>query len=88
MTNIEFIVLPELNGASRLGASCPRGGLPGISAYVAVPRVRSTVAFAGLPQQEDSVQTLLGQTKIHNYMTGAPAVGEGASGPPPYREPV
>ena len=82
------LLLPELNWASRLGASCPRVVLPGISAHVAVPRVRITVAFAGLPQQEDSVRTLLGQTDIHNYMTGAPAVGEGASGPPPYREPA
>ena len=53
----------------------------------AVPRVRATAAFV-VPQQKDSVQTLLGQTNIHNYMTGATAVGEGASGPPRDREPV
>jgi hypothetical protein len=53
----------------------------------AVPRVRAKVAFVAPPQQ-DSVATLLGQTNIHNYMTGVPAVGEGASGPPRDREPV
>jgi hypothetical protein len=54
----------------------------------AVPRVRGTVAFVAPPQQEDAVATLLGQTNIHNYMTGVTAVGEGASGPPREREPV
>ena len=94
MTNIKSALMPELNGAARLGASCPRGGFPGTSVRVAVPRVRITVAPAVLAQQKDSVRTLLGQmaplgqTNIHNYMTGASAVGEGASGPPPYREPV
>jgi hypothetical protein len=88
VTNIKSVSMPELNWASRLGASCPQAGFPGTSALVAVPRVRGRVAPAALPQQEDSVQTLLGQTNIHNYMTGASAVGEGASGPPPYREPV
>ena len=88
MTNIKSALIPELNWASLLGASCPRGGFPGTSVPVAVPRVRITVAPAALAQREDSVQTLLGQTNIHNYMTGVSAVGEGASGPPPYREPV
>ena len=88
MTNIKSAVLLELNGASRLGASYPRLGFLGTGVSVAVPHVRGRVAFAALPQQEDSVRTLLGQTNIHNYMTGAVAVGEGASGPPPYREPV
>jgi hypothetical protein len=93
VTNIKSIVLPDLNWASRLGASCPRVGLPGTSVSVAVSRVRGEIPFLALPQQapapqEDSVQTQLGQTNIHNYMTGASAVGEGASGPPPYREPV
>jgi len=48
----------------------------------AVPRLRGKAAFAALPQA-DVVATLLGQTNIHNYMTRAYAVGEGASGPPP-----
>jgi hypothetical protein len=103
---IKFDALPELNGASRLGASSPRAvtlpgtGLPaagrgtGPSTLVvhAVPRVRTRSAFVA-QQQKDAVATLLGQTNIHNYMihnymTGATAVGEGASGPPRDREPV
>ena len=106
MTNINSDVLPELNWASRLGASSLRSiGLPGTSvlgvstgtrpcaallattgAY-SVPRVRGKVAFVAPPQQ-DAVATLLGQTNIHNYMTGVSAVSEGASGPPRDREPV
>ena len=54
----------------------------------ALPRVRGKVAFVAPPTQQDSVQPLLGQTNTHNYMTRAYAVGEGASGPPPSREPV
>ncbi len=101
MTNINTHALPELKWASRLGASSPRViSLPGTSLPVAgrgtgpstvvlyaVPRVRATVAFV-VPQQKDAVRTLLGQMNIHNYMTGASAVGEGASGPPRDREPV
>jgi hypothetical protein len=99
---INFDALPERNGASRLGASClralslPGTGLPaaglgtGPSTLVvhAVPRVRARVAFVAPTQQKDAVATLLGQTNIHNYMTGASASGEGASGPPRDREPV
>jgi hypothetical protein len=54
----------------------------------AVPRVRGEVSLVALPQQKDVVPTQLGQTNIHNYMTRAYAAGEGASGPPPQREPV
>ena len=101
MTKINSDVLPELNWASRLGASSLRligltgTGLPGVSrgtgpcaallastAAHAVPRVRGEVSFVALPKQPDGVATLLGQTNIHNYMTRAYAVGEGASGPP------
>jgi hypothetical protein len=101
VTKINSDVLPELNWASRLGASSLRligltgTGLLGVSrgtgpcaarlagtgAY-AVPRVRGEVSFVALPKQPDGVTTLLGQTNIHNYMTRAYAVGEGASGPP------
>ena len=87
----------ELTGPSRLGASRPRAvSFPGISVPVAVrgtgpcavaahavPRVRGKAAFAAQPKQAGVVATLLGQTNIHNYMTRAYAVGEGASGPPP-----
>ncbi|MGH3184684.1 MAG: hypothetical protein ACRDOH_23690 [Streptosporangiaceae bacterium] len=88
MTNINSDVLPELNWASRLGASSLRltgltgaGLLANTGAY-AVPRVRAEVSFVDLPMQPDGVATLLGRTNIHNYMTRAYAVGEGASGPP------
>jgi hypothetical protein len=98
---INFDALPELNGASRLGASSPsavslpgtglpvggRGTGPSTLVVHAVPRVRARSASVAA-QQQDSVATLLGQTNIHNYMTGATAVGEGASGPPRDREPV
>ena len=106
MTNINSIALPELNWASRLGASCPRVGLlgtgvlgvgSGIKASAALPvyagphalpRVRGKAALVVSPLQQDAVTTLFGQTNVHNYMTGVSAAGEGASGPPPYREPV
>ena len=98
MTNINSAVLPELNGASRLGASSlPPVGFPGTSvpaarpcAFVAdaLPRVWGEVA-AMVPQaQRVAVTARLGQTNIHNYMTSVSAIGEGASGPPPNREPV
>jgi hypothetical protein len=94
VTKINSDVLPELNGTLRLGAS----SLPSVSylgtsvpaarpsGFVAgaLPRVRGKVAVM-VPQAQKAA---LGQTNIHNYMTGASAVGEGASGPPPYREPV
>ena len=101
MTNINPIALPELNWASRLGASCPRVGLLGTgvlgvssgiaasaAASHALSRVRGKVAVVFAPPQQDAGATLFGQTTVNNYMTGVPAVGEGASGPPPYREPV
>ena len=94
MTNIKLLALPELNGALRLGASSlPSVSFLGTSVPAtrpcafevdALPRVRGKVAVM-VPQAQ---QVALGQTNIHNYMTGATAVGEGASGPPPYREPV
>jgi len=106
VTNMISDVLPELNGASRLGASGVRGGvpgtdLPGISRGLAPsvvlplaavayprPRVRGKAALVVSPLQQDAVTTLFGQTNVHNYMTGVSAAGEGASGPPPDREPV
>jgi hypothetical protein len=91
----------ELSWASRQGASSLRPvGLRGTSmpiaahalAVHAVQRVRGKVAFVAPPTQQDVVSALLGsallgQTNIHNYMTRAYAVGEGASGPP-REEPV
>jgi hypothetical protein len=54
----------------------------------AVPRVRGKVAVATSPTRH-VIPALGDQTNTHNYMTGATAnAGEGASGPPPHREPV
>jgi hypothetical protein len=104
VTYINSDVLPELTWASRMGASSPRAiSFPGatvpaagcgtgpstaIAGPHAAPRVRGQVTFVAPPQLQDAVATLLGQTNIHNYMTGVTAVGEGASGPPREREPV
>ena len=96
VTNINSNVLPTLNGASRLGASwLPLVSFPGMSVpggpsvFVAdaLPRVRGKVAVL-VPQAQQAVAARLGQTNIHNYTTGVPAVGEGASGPPRDRQPV
>ena len=95
MTNINAAVLPELNGASRLGASYPRSSFPGTG----VPGVGSgTEPFAAVVRPvirfRDKAPltipaTQLGQTNNYNHMTSVVAVGEGASGPtqrPRYRE--
>ena len=92
MTNINSVIKPELNWASRLGASClPSASLPGTSlpaagpvsaAVPALPPVRHRVAVMTPRAQQVAVTTELdGQTNIHNYMTSIFTVGEGASGP-------
>ena len=98
MTYINSDVLPELNWASRLGASSlPSVSSLGTSMSAAGPftvaahplsRVRGKVAVLVPQAQQDAVTALLGQTNVHNYMTGVSATGEGASGPPRDREPV
>jgi hypothetical protein len=99
VTNINSAIKPELNWASRLGASC----LPSVSflgtsvpsagsvtaASSALPRVRGKVAVMAPRAQQVAVTVQLDdQTNVHNYMTGVTAVGEGASGPPRDRGPV
>ena len=94
MTNFYSDALSDPNWASRLGvSSLPSFGCPGTSVPAAgpfairvdaLPRVRGRVAVL-VPQAH---KVVVGQTNIHNYMTGATAVGEGASGPPREREPV
>jgi hypothetical protein len=70
------------------GTSVPVAGRCAAAPH-AVPRVRGKVASVTPPIGPDVVPTLIGQTNIHNYMTGVfAATGEGASGPPPHREPV
>jgi hypothetical protein len=83
---------------ARLGAFCPRSTFPGTSVPGAggtglavvvqsVPRVRDKAALA-FPVPQSAIAAQLGQFNNYNHMTSAYAVGEGASGPPPYREPV
>ena len=69
-------------------ASVARASVARAMVTHAVPRVRGEVSLVALPPRKDAVLAQLGQTNIHNYMTRAYAVGEGASGPPRKREPV
>ncbi len=94
MTNFYSDQMSDLSWASRLGvSSLPSGCFPGTSVPAAgpfgisvdaLPRVRGEVAVL-LPQAQKVAD---GQINIHNYMTGAAATGEGASGPPRDRGPV
>ena len=99
MTKINFDVLtPEL-GRARPGAFSPRsaflgtgvlgvgGGTEPCVVVRSVPRVRDMVALA-IPAPQSAFLAQLGQTNNYNHMTSVYVVGEGASGPPPYREPV
>ena len=99
MTNFYAVALPELNRASRLGASrLPSAGFQGTSvpaagpfgvASPALPRVRGKVAVMVPRAQKVAVTAQVdGQTNLHNYMTSIFTVGEGASGPPRARGPV
>ena len=83
---------------ARLGAFCPRSTFPGTSvpgaggtglavAVQSVPRVRDKAVLA-IPAPQSALTAQLGQINNYNHMTSVFAVGEGASGPPPYREPV
>jgi hypothetical protein len=94
VTNINSGVVPVMQwpsrpGASSLGASFPGTGVSGVGSGTGpwapaarpAPRVRDKVALT-VPAMQ------LGQTNIHNSMTSVVAVGEGASGPPPDREPA
>jgi hypothetical protein len=89
---------PSRPGASSLRASFPGADVLGVSSGTApcaavvrpAPRfVRDKVALdVPAPRQLAPSAQQVGQTNIHNYMTGVFAVGEGALGPPPDREPA
>ena len=79
----QAVSFPGISGPGATRGTGPCAALLNSAVAHAVPRPRGKAAFAALPQQADVVATLLGQTNIHNYMTRAYAVGEGASGPPP-----
>jgi hypothetical protein len=83
---------------ARLGAFCPRPAFPGTSvpgaggtgpavAVPSVPRARDKAVLA-IPVPQSALTAQLGQFNNYNHMTSVYAFGEGASGPPPYREPV
>jgi hypothetical protein len=94
VTYINSGFTPDPIWALRLGASSlPSIGCLGISVPAAepfaarvdaLPRVRGKVAVL-VPQAQ---KVAVGQTNIHNYMTGVFATGGGASGPPRDRGPV
>jgi len=72
-----------------LGTSVPGAGCGTAPSVVvrSVPRVRDRFGLV-IPAPQSAVAAQLGQTNNYNHMTSVYAVGEGASGPPPYREPV
>jgi hypothetical protein len=94
VTYIKSDSMSELSWALRLGASslpsigCLGTSVPAAEPFAApvdaLPRVRGKVAVLAPQAQKVTV----GQTNIHNYMTGATATGEGASGPPREKPPV
>jgi hypothetical protein len=99
VTDIKSDVLTAQSWRARLGAFSPRSSFPGTSVPGAgggtapcvvvrsVPRVRDKVALT-VPAPQAVLATQLGQTNNYIHMTSVFAVGEGASGPPPYREPA
>jgi hypothetical protein len=103
VTEINFTVLAAGDQQAepwraRLGAFSPRSAFPGTSVLGvggtgpsvvvrSVPRDRAKVAPA-FPVPQPAPMAQLGQTNNYNHMTCVLAIGEGASGPPPYREPA
>ena len=99
MTEINFDVLTPEHWRARPGAFSPRSAFPGTGALGvgggtgpcvvvrSVPRVRGTVSLA-VPAPLAGLMAQLGQPYNYIHMTSVVAVGEGASGPPPYREPA
>ena len=103
MTNINSGALPAALWPSRVGAFSLRSSSPGTGVLGAgigtgpcaaqvqsIPRVRGHVVFAIPVPPKAAPAVQLGQPNSDNYsdMTSVNAVGVGASGPPPYREPV
>jgi hypothetical protein len=83
----------NFNTQSPLGAFGPRPAFLGTGVLGAggakpsvvvrpVPRVRV------IPAPQAAPMAPFGQTNNYNHMTSVLAVGEGASGSPPYREPA
>ena len=99
MTKINFDVLTPETWHARPGAFSPRSAFPGTDVLGAgsgtgpcvvvrsVPRVRDRVVLP-IPVPQSALMAQLGQANNYNHMTSVFAVGEGASGPPPDREPA
>ena len=99
MNKINSDVLTPEHWRARPVAFSPRSAFPGTGVFSvgsgtgpcvvvrSLPRVRDRVVPA-FPVPQSAAQAQLGQTANYNHMTSLYAVGEGASGPPPYREPV
>jgi hypothetical protein len=98
VTKINFDVLTPEEWRARPGAFSPRSAFPGTGVLGAggtgpcvvaqsVPRVRDRVVLP-IPAPQSALTAQLGQANNYKHMTSVYAFGEGASGPPPYREPV
>ena len=99
MTNINSDVLTPEQWRARPGAFSPRSAFLGTGVLGAgcgaglpvvvrsVPRVQDRIVLP-VPVPQSAPMAQLGQPNNYNHMTSVYAVGEGASGPPPYREPV
>jgi len=99
VTKINSDVLTAESWRARLGAFSPRSSFPGTSvpgvgggtgpcaAVQSVPRVRGKVSLA-FPVPQAVLAAQLGQANNYIHMTSVYASGEGASGPPPDREPA
>ena len=79
-------------GVSGVGGGTVGGGIVGSGtapclAVRQVPRVPGKAALA-FPVPQSAAAAQLGHINNYNQMTSVYAVGEGASGPPPYREPA
>jgi hypothetical protein len=78
--------VPGAGGGTGLAGT----GLAGTGLAVVVrqvPRVRDKAGLA-TPVPQSALVAQLGQINNDNHMTSVYAVGEGASGPPPHREPA
>jgi len=92
VTKINTGVLAAVHWRARPGAFSPRSGFQGTGVpgsrlggvVLSVPRVRDAVPAP----QAVTPAAKLRQTNNYIQMTSILAVGEGASGPPPEREPA
>ena len=74
-------------GVSGVGGGTVGSGTAPCVVVRQVPRVPGKAALA-FPVPQSAASAQLGHINNYNQMTSVYAVGEGASGPPPYREPA